>query len=186
MMINELYIILIAFALAMDAFAVSLAGAVYLGKTNRRQKFRLSFHFGLFQFLMPLIGWMLGASIEQYVRDYDHWIAFAILMLIGAKMCYDAFSEERTVNKDISKGWSLVALSVATSIDAMAVGFSYGVIDRDILFPAIIIGLVASGMSLFGIKLGEKLSVKFGSNAALIGGIVLMFIAANILREHLQ
>ncbi len=170
----------------MDAFAVSIAAAAYFGKATKRQKFRLSFHFGLFQFLMPLIGWFLGSRIERYIAEIDHWIAFGILAAIGLKMCYDAFNEEETVNKDISKGWSLVMLSIATSIDALAVGFSFGVINAGIFLPAVIIGIVAAAMSLLGIKLGEILSVKFGSKFALAGGIILIIIGLNILREHLM
>jgi len=182
---SVLYIILIALAPAMDAFAVSLAAAAYFGKATKRQKFRLSFHFGLFQFLMPLLGWFLGSRIERYIAEIDHWIAFGILAAIGVKMCYDALNEEKTINKDISKGWSLVMLSLATSIDALAVGFGFGVINTGIFIPAAIIGIVAAIMSLIGIKLGEILSVRFGAKFALIGGIILILIGLNILREHL-
>ncbi len=184
-MINVINVIFIALALGMDAFAVSLAAAGYLGKTDKHQKFRLSFHFGLFQFFMPLIGWLLGSEVERYTRSFDHWLAFGILLLIGAKMCFDAFSNEITINKDFSKGWSLVTLSLATSIDALAVGFTYGVMNNDIFVPAVIIGVVAAILSLIGIKLGEILSVRYGSKMALIGGIVLILLAFNILREHL-
>ncbi len=182
---NYSYIILVAFALAMDAFAVSLAAATYFGKPTKRQKFRLSFHFGLFQFFMPIVGWLLGSRLEQYVNEFDHWIAFVVLAFIGSKMCIDAMNDEQVISKDISKGWSLVSLSLATSIDALAVGFSFGVINANIFIPSIIIGLVAALMSLLGIKLGEVLSVKFGSKAAIVGGIILILIGLNILREHL-
>ena len=182
---NTYYIILIAFALAMDAFAVSLAAAIYFVKATTRQKFRLSFHFGLFQFFMPILGWWLGSHIEHYIKEVDHWIAFGILSLIGIKMCYDALHEEQTVNKDVSKGWSLIMLSLATSIDALAVGFSFGVINAGIFIPALVIGIVAAAMSLLGIKLGEILSVKFGARFAVIGGVILIIIGLNILREHL-
>lgn len=169
----------------MDAFAVSLAGASYLGKTSKRQKFRLSFHFGLFQFMMPIIGWMIGSSLVESIKTIDHWVAFTILFLIGSKMIYDSFkSNDNAVKKDISKGFSLVTLSVATSIDALAVGFSFGIIESEIIIPSIIIGLIASTMSLIGIRLGEGLSNRIGSRSAIIGGLILIFIGLNILREH--
>ncbi|MBD3290392.1 manganese efflux pump, partial [candidate division KSB1 bacterium] len=130
----------IAFALALDAFAVSVAAAAYSGGLGGRQKFRLSFHFGLFQFYMPLLGWLAGSTIVRYVSQYDHWIAFAILAVIGIKMIADGRHPEISqISKDITRGWALVTLSVATSIDALAVGFSIGIIKDHIFFPAIII-----------------------------------------------
>jgi len=184
---NYYFVILIAFALAMDAFAVSMAGSAYMGKASRRQKFRLSFHFGLFQFLMPIIGWFFGTSIVDINKSFDHWLAFIILLSVGLKIIYDSFKPEtERIIKDISKGYSLVTLSVATSIDALAVGFSFGIMGTDIILPSIIIGVVASSMSLIGIKLGEELSHRFGEKAAIAGGVILIFIGLNILREHLE
>lgn len=183
---NLHFIILIALALAMDAFAVSLAAGAYFGKTTRRQKFRLSFHFGLFQFFMPIVGWLLGSEIIDFVSNFDHWIAFLILAIIGSKMIYDALkSDDYKIKTDISKGYKLIILSLATSIDALAVGFSFGIINSEIIIPAIVIGLVASLMSLLGIKLGERISVKFGDSITISGGIILILIGLNILREHL-
>ncbi len=182
---NYTYIILVAFALALDAFAVSLAAAAYFGKVTKRQKFRLSFHFGLFQFFMPVLGWLFGSQLEHYLRDIAHWIAFAILAIIGIKMCIDAIKNDEQRKGDISRGWTLISLSFATSIDALAVGFSFGVIDMNIWIPSIIIGLVASIMSLLGLKLGEILSLKFGSYMIFIGGCILILIGLNILLEYL-
>ncbi len=182
-----LEVIFIAFALAIDAFAVSFAAGSYFGKANGRQKFRLSFHFGLFQFLMPIAGWFAGSEIVTVIEDYDHWIAFAILMVIGLKMIKDSFDgEEGKVSKDISKGFSLINLSVATSIDALAVGFGIGILNGDIFIPSIVIGIVAASMSLLGIKLGERISLKFGSRVAAFGGVILVLIGLNIVFEHLE
>lgn len=170
----------------MDAFAVSLAAGTYFGKTTRRQKFRLSFHFGLFQFLMPIFGWLLGSEIINFMSNFDHWIAFIILAIIGSKMIYDTLkSDDYKIKTDISKGYPLIILALATSIDALAVGFSFGIINSEIIIPAIVIGLVASLMSLLGIKLGERISVKFGDSITITGGIILILIGLNILREHL-
>ncbi len=182
---NFLSVIFIAFALAMDAFAVSVAAAAYLGQLSGRQKFRLSFHFGLFQFLMPLLGWLAGSNLVRFMERYDHWIAFAILGVIGVKMIIDArHPEMRYFSTDITRGWALVTLSVATSIDALAVGFSIGIIKDHIIIPAIIIGLVASGMTLIGVRLGLLLSGKFGKKVSIVGGIVLIIIGLHIVAEH--
>jgi len=180
-------VICIALALAMDAFAVSIACAAYLGQLTGRQKFRLSFHFGFFQFLMPLIGWFAGKHIVHYVEFYDRWIAFGILAIIGIKMITDAnHPEVQRINKDVTRGFSLVVLSVATSIDALAVGFSLGIIKSQIFIPAVIIGIVASGMSLIGISIGSFLSSKFGNKVSIFGGVILILIGIHILLEHLN
>ena len=170
----------------MDALAVSFAGGAYFGKATVRQKFRLSFHFGLFQFLMPLTGWYAGTRFVQITHDYDHWIAFIILLVIGIKMISDSVKgEDQIIAKDISKGMSLVTLSFATSIDALAVGFSFGIMNSDIFLPAFIIGIIASIMSLVGIKLGEVMAAHFGKKIGIAGGIILIIIGLNILREHI-
>ena len=180
-------ILSIAFALSLDAFSAALAAAAFLGKVNVRQKFRLSFHFGLFQFLMPLIGWAGGTSIVHRIEKFDHWIAFSLLFIVGIKMIIDSqHTELQQLTKDVSKGWSLVSLSVATSIDALAVGFSFGIINARIVLPAIIIGIVASAMTLLGIRIGSFLSAKFGVRVSVIGGMVLIGIGVHIVLDHLS
>lgn len=180
-------IFFIAVALGIDAFAVAVGAGSYFGNTSSRQKFRLSFHFGLFQFLMPVIGWIAGAEIVGVIADYDHWVAFLILAFIGGKMIKESFSDsEATITADITRGMSLISLSVATSIDALAVGFSIGIIGGNIILPSIIIGLTAAAMTLVGIKFGEKLSERFGSRITFAGGVVLIIIGLNIVFEHLE
>lgn len=184
---NGLYVIFIAFALAMDAFAVSIAVVAFLGGVTHRQKFRLSFHFGLFQFLLPIIGWYAGSRIVKYIEAFDHWIALAILTIIGVKMILDArHSEFSGITKDVTRGLPLITLSLAVSIDALAVGFSIGVIKGDIFIPAVIIGIVASTMTLTGIKLGTYLSMKFGQRVSVVGGIILILIGIQIVVKHLN
>lgn len=184
---NIWYAVLIALALAIDAFAVAVGAGSYFGNTTPRQKFRLSFHFGLFQFLMPIIGWAAGSEIVNVISDYDHWIACIILSVIGAKMIKEAISgDDNKIENDITRGMSLISLSIATSIDALAVGFSIGIIGGTIILPSIIIGVVAAGMTLIGIKFGEKLSAKFGARITIVGGIVLILIGMNIVMEHLE
>ena len=133
-----------------------------------------------------IIGWLVGAKVEHYIGDYDHWVAFVILAAVGGKMLFEAITNnEPLVNKDISRGWSLVSLALATSIDANAVGISFGIIDHAIIIPAIVIGVVASAMSLIGIKFGEKLSEFFGRKVEIVGGIILILIGVEIVIEHL-
>jgi putative Mn2+ efflux pump MntP len=134
---------------------------------------------------MPILGWFAGYQIADFVSNWDHWIALIILAIIGLKMIKDSF-EDNPITKDITKGWTLISLSIATSIDALAVGFSMSLLNQEIVVPSIIIGLVAASMSLLGILLGERLSSKFGGKAMLIGGIVLILIGFNILYQHLK
>jgi len=170
----------IAVGLSMDAFSVSMAVAA--GGRTPRQAFRLSFHFGLFQFFMPLIGGLLGKTLALALGAYDHWIAFAVLAFIGAHMIYQGLhaSEERS-QSDRSRGWSLVFLSTATSIDALGVGFSMGLMRTGLLRPCIIIGIVCATLSFAGVWLGRRLSQVFGHAAEIFGGLVLLLLALKML-----
>ncbi len=165
----------------MDAFSVSMAVAA--GPRMPRQTFRLSFHFGLFQFFMPLIGGFLGCGLSGAMEAYDHWIAFGILLFIGFNMIYQAIrSEEETpARRDRSKGWSLVFLSTATSIDALGAGLALGLSSGQLLRPCLTIGLVCAAMSFVGVRLGRKLSRVFGRGAEALGGIVLVLLAFRML-----
>lgn len=173
-----IYSLVLAFALGIDAFSVAVGAGAYLVKANIRQKFRLSFHFGLFQFIMPIIGWLAGANVARYIADYDHWVVFILLSAVGGKMVYESLKSDDgdKVDSDITRGLVMVGLSIATSIDALAVGFSMAVMRQEIMMPAIIIGIVAAAMTLFGIYIGEKASSKMGAKAEIIGGIVLIII----------
>lgn len=178
----------IAVALAMDAFAVAIATGVTLKRIEFRQGFRLSFHFGLFQGLMPVLGWFLGSSVKLYVEQYAHWLAFGLLALVGSNMLREAIitdEEEELESRDVTKGISLVILSIATSIDALAVGLSMSMLDESIVLPAIIIALVAGSFTLLGMYLGSRISnlARFSSLAEVAGGLVLWLIGLNILRE---
>lgn len=186
---NLISILGIAVALAMDAFAVAIATGVSLRNISFRQTFRLSWHFGLFQALMPILGWYFGASIENYVDAYAHWIAFVLLFLVGGNMIREAFElddEESTTKKDATKGLTLVILSVATSIDALAVGLSMSLLKVSIVYPAIIIGIVAGLFTIAGLHLGAKAAElkRLSPAAEILGGVVLWVIGLNILWEH--
>lgn len=179
-----LTLVLIAIALGVDAFAVSLSAGAYLVKADRRQTFRLSFHFGLFQFMMPVAGWFAGSELAHVIQALDHWVAFGLLALIGGKMIWESYRPTEKIGKDVTRGWSLVALSVATSIDALAVGFSLSMIGAEIVFPAVLIGIVACLMSLIGVRLGERVSGMFGRRVEFAGGVVLLLIGVRIVLEH--
>jgi putative Mn2+ efflux pump MntP len=181
-------IIAIAVALAMDAFAVAVATGVSLKNVKPRQVFRLSWHFGFFQAMMPVIGWSAGLSVRVYIEKYDHWIAFALLTFVAAKMLKDAFAthDDNKNKNDPTKGSSLVLLSVATSIDALAVGLSLSLIEVSVWTPAFIIGVIAALFTIAGLYLGSRASnvTIISRYAEVIGGIVLFAIGINILYEH--
>lgn len=179
-------IIIIAIGLALDAFAVSIGGGAQGQLHSKRDAARLAFHLGLFQFLMPIIGWFLGSQISNIIAEYDHWIAFSLLVFIGGKMIKEAYDETKQYKTNPSKGITLVLLSIATSIDALAVGFSLALLDIRILFPSLIIGVITATMSLMGIYLGKKFGEKFGSKMEIIGGMILIGIGIKILIEHLS
>lgn len=177
---------LIALGLAMDAFAVSLGVGTCGQADDRRSIFRLSFHFGVFQALMPVLGWLAGSSVDQYIRGFDHWIAFVLLAYVGGKMIWEGVrGKAEGYVENPTRGRMLVLLSVATSIDALAVGLSLAMLQVSVVFPAIIIGLVAFGLSLVGLKLGCRLGEKFGQRVEILGGLILIGIGLRILIEHL-
>lgn len=178
----------VALALAMDAFAVTAGISLSLKRMRRAQILRLAFHFGLFQFLMPIIGWLAGQTISRYIQAVDHWVAFGLLLAVGAKMIYESFGNNNTALeevKDRTKGISLLLLSVATSIDALAVGLSFAALQVTILFPAAVIGLVAFVVTVAAAIAGPFLGRVFGKRAELFGGLVLILISVRIVIEHL-
>lgn len=174
----------IALALAMDAFAVALGAGVTLQRLTGRHIFRLSFHFGLFQALMPVIGWLAGLTLVQWISAWDHWIAFALLSFVGSRMIREAFHEEKPVGTDPTRGLTMVLLSIATSIDALAVGFSLSLLGVSIWLPAVVIGLVAGALTVAGMLLGDRIGRRWGSRVEIFGGLVLILIGVKILWEH--
>jgi putative Mn2+ efflux pump MntP len=178
-------IVIIAIGLSLDAFAVAL-GAGSVGRINgHRGAVRLSFHFGLFQFLMPVIGWYAGTEIEPFVNKMDSWIAFFLLFYVGAKMIWESYKVEAHSRKDPSKGKEMVLLSFATSIDALVVGFSLAILKINIWYPGFIIGIVTAVFSILGIYLGKLIGNKIGRKMELLGGLVIIGIGVRILLLHL-
>lgn len=179
-------VLLIAVGLAMDACVVS-AGAGASGRSvGHRASFRLGFHFGLFQFLMPILGWFAGSVVAATIAAVDHWIAFAILAVVGGHMIKGGLdADEEAKPGDPSRGWPLILLSIATSLDALAVGFSLAMIGVGIWFPAAVIGVVTAAMSVAGLHLGARLGTRFGHRMEVVGGVILVAVGARIVVAHL-
>lgn len=179
-------ILLMAVALAMDACAVSLGAGTSGRVLGPRPAFRLSFHFGLFQFLMPVLGWLTGTTVAELIAAADHWVAFALLAFVGGRMIHAAVGDEEPAHRtDPSKGLTLVMLSVATSIDAFAVGLSLALLGVVIWIPALVIGVVTGGLSLVALRLGARLGKSFGRRMEVVGGLILVAIGLRIVVVHL-
>ena len=179
-------IFLLAVGLGIDAFSV----AIGIGAANHKKSWapvlRLSLAFGIFQFVMPLVGWMAGSTVVNMIQAFDHWIAFALLAIVGGKMIWEGFEKEGDEEEaDQTRGWPLLLLSIATSIDALAVGFSFSLLKTPILFPAAIIGVVCFVMTAVGMIFGKGLARIFGKKVEIIGGLVLIGIGVKILIEHI-
>jgi putative Mn2+ efflux pump MntP len=182
-----LSLIAVAVALAMDAVAVAVvAGLSALPLTGRRV-FRLCFHFGLFQGLMPVLGWSAGTVVRSRLASIDHWIAFALLACVGGKMLLESRRSERPEipPSDVTRGLALVVLSVATSIDALAVGLSLAMLGTPILVPAVVIAVVTAALSALGMLAGRRLGTLWGRRVEALGGLILIGIGFRILVEHL-
>jgi len=179
-------VLFIAIGLAMDAMAVSLGIGTTAYAHGPRPVFRLSFHFGLFQFFMPILGWLGGIRIQQSISSIDHWIAFALLAFVGARMIRSGLDGARESHTgDPSRGVMLVLLSVATSIDALAVGLSLAMLRVNILYPSIVIGVVTGSLSLLGLRVGGRLGHAFGKRIEVLGGLILIAIGLRVLTSHL-
>ncbi|WP_417912604.1 manganese efflux pump MntP family protein [Candidatus Electronema sp. TJ] len=180
-------IIVIACGLAMDAAAVSLAAAAAGFVRDARSSCRLAFHFGFFQALMPVLGWLAGVSFAAQFSAFDHWIAFGLLSFVGGKMLYNGLSteNEESIADDPSRGLTLVLLSLATSIDALAIGLSLSMLEVTIWYPAAMIGIITALLSTLAMMIGRKVGTAFGKRMEMVGGGVLVGIGIRILWSHL-
>ena len=186
---NFFLVLAVALALAMDAFAVSVGVSLRPEGLTKSQTLRMAFHFGFFQFMMPLVGWQATRSfLLDYIEPVDHWVAFGLLLVIGARMISESFrSREKTEQsqRDPTRGFAVLTLSVATSIDALAVGMSFAALRTSILYPAAVIGIVALAMTLLGTKIGPLLGRLAGKRAEFFGGLLLILIGVKILLDHM-
>ena len=187
MELGWLALLALSVGLAMDAFAVAVAAGLTLGRVTPRHVFRLGFHFGLFQFMMPIVGWLAGKQLTVYIQAYDHWLAFTLLSYVGGKMLLEAFfQKDSNAAGDPTRGLRLVALSVATSIDALAVGLSMALWGVSVWFPSVVIGVVAATMTAVGITFGSRIGGRWGRWAEVAGGVVLILIGLKLLMSHLS
>ena len=180
----DITIVLIAVALAMDSFSASITRGFGIDEPIPLiEALKTGFFFRLFQALMPLIGWFAGVSIIDFISDFDHWIAFGLLFFIGLRMIYESLSRGAIQVVSSSSFKVLLVLSVATSIDALAVGLSLSFIEASIIVPAIIIGIITFSLSFLGVFIGKK-SGNYFEKIGVLGGVILIVIGIRILIEH--
>ncbi len=179
-------IMLTAFGLAMDAFAVSLSVGTTPGGRDRRAIFRIAFHTGLFQGLMTLFGWLAGSTIAGWINQWDHWLVAVLLAFVGVRMIREGLDPKVDgCPSDLTRGGSLLMVCIATSIDAMAVGLSMAMLKVDVLFASGIIALVTLVLSITGCLIGGGLGGRFGKRMEIIGGLILNGIGLRVLLAHL-
>lgn len=180
---------LIAVGLSMDAFAVAVCKGLEMKRINYRHGLVIALFFGVFQALMPLLGWLLGTRFGPYITEADHWVAFVLLTLIGGKMIYEALHEDREdcgKTSDRLEFKELFVLSIATSIDALAVGITFAILpDTNIWSSITLIGVTTFVLSFLGVVIGNRFGAKYERRAELFGGVVLVLIGLKILLEHL-
>lgn len=202
---NLLSILLTAFALSMDAFAVSVTKGMSLKKSSNKISIKIALFFGLFQGGMPLLGWILGISFQNYIKSIDHWVALILLSILGFKMIYEFIenpckdcSDDSSITSEISvtsdspindytdniSNKELTTLAIATSIDALAIGVSFAFLNVNIISSSILIAITTFVVCFIGVSAGKKIGCLFKNYAELIGGLLLIFIGISIFNEH--
>ncbi len=181
---EEITVLLLAIGLAMDAFAVSICKGLALRRITVRAVLIIGLWFGIFQAVMPVIGYVAGSAFYDLISDYDHWIAFILLFLIGANMVRESFSDEEEGVDDDLGFRTMLLLAVATSIDALAVGISLAMTGEGIVGPAVMIGVITMLISMFGVWIGSRFGDRYGSKAELVGGVILILIGVKIVLDH--
>jgi len=178
---------LIALGVSADAFAVALTKGLHMRRFNVRNALIIAVTFGLFQAVMPLIGWLLGSQFASYIEDFDHWIAFGLLLLVGGKMLWEAFSSHEDKEKDFDRinPRELIVLALATSIDALAVGVTLAFVNVSIVGAISLIGVTTLVLAFLGVVVGRRVGARFGKPAEIAGGIILILIGTRILFDHL-
>ena len=183
---NIFHVFPIAVALAMDAFAVSVTAGMALGKVTARQRRKVALYFGTFQGGMPVIGWLAGQSVRRYMAALDHWIAFGLLLAIGLKMLLDSLRGRRLPDpEEVLRPTRMLLLSMATSVDALAVGVTFAMLGVEIWAACLVIGIVTGVLCAVGIEIGEHGGARLGRSAQVLGGALLCLIGIRILLQHL-
>ena len=178
-------VLLISLGLAMDAFAVSVCKGLSMEKMNWKKAIIIGLYFGIFQASMPVLGYFLGTTFEQFITNIDHWIAFVLLSAIGGNMIKESFDQESENCNDNVDVKTMVILAIATSIDALAVGITFACLRINIVLPVISIGIITFILSVIGVKIGNKFGDKYENKAEFIGGLILILLGIKILLEHL-
>lgn len=181
-----LEIVLLGIGLAMDAFAVSICKGLSMKKMNWKNAMIIAFYFGVFQAIMPAIGYFLGTTFESFVTTIDHWLAFILLSIIGGNMIKESFDNEEEKKNDRVDFKTMIVLALATSIDALAVGITFAFFDVNLILAISIIGVITFFVSLLGVKVGNRFGDKYQNKAELMGGIILVLLGIKILLEHLN
>lgn len=180
-----LEIVLVSVGLAMDSFAVSICKGLSMKNFDIKNGLIIGLYFGLFQGLMPLIGYLLGSSFEIYITSIDHWIAFGLLTVIGLNMIKESFSKDGESFNDKVDFKTMFPFAIATSIDALAVGITFAFLRVNIVMAFLLIGIITFILSFVGVKLGNKFGNKYEKKAQIVGGIILVLIGIKILLDHL-
>ena len=182
-----LSILLIALGLSADCFAVAFSASIYNRNYRLLQVLRAGASFGLFQAAMPLLGWLAGKTVVDYISGYDHWVAFGLLAFVSGRMLWESFKSDHRREKeiDITRGMSLIILSVATSIDALAIGLSFAFLKVNIAVASPIIGAVAFLITILGFTVGRNAGKYIGRWAEVTGAVILLLIAFRILLTHI-
>ena len=179
-------IFMIGVGLSMDAFAVAICKGLNMRKLDKVQTLVIAFFFGGFQALMPFVGWLLGKQFEAYITSFDHWIAFVLLVLIGANMIREALSKEEAEEANASLAFkTMLLMAVATSIDALAVGITFAFLSVHIVPAALTIGATTFLLSAAGVKVGSVFGLRYKKRAEIAGGVILCLLGVKILLEHL-
>lgn len=182
---NIIEIVVIGTGLAMDAFAVSICKGLSMKNMNWQKTIIIALYFGIFQALMPALGYLLGSTVNSFVESVDHWITFGLMTIIGVNMIKDSFDDEIEKRNDSIDIKTMILLSIATSLDALAVGITFAFYDVNLIIAILIIGIITFCLAAFGVELGNKFGDKFQNGAEILGGLILIIIGSRILLEHL-
>lgn len=183
---NLIEIFLTGIGLSMDAFATSICKGLSIKKYNLKTSLIIGLYFGIFQSIMPLLGYILGTTFESLITELDHWISFLVLSIIGLNMIKESLSEESKTNNDKTNIKTMLPLAIATSIDALAIGITFSFLKVNIIKSIIIIGIITFILSFIGTIIGNKVGTKYEKHSQLFGGIILISIGLKILLEHLD
>lgn len=178
-------LILLSIGLGMDAFAVSICKGISMKKMNWKKACIIGLYFGGFQAIMPVIGYFLGSTFESFITNFDHWVAFILLAIIGGNMIKEAFNTECDTISDDVKFKTMIILAIATSIDALAVGITFAFFKVNLILAITLIGTITFILSVIGTKVGNKFGDKYENKAEFVGGVILILLGLKILLEHL-